>query len=151
MATATPEQMAAQIAALAAAMETLNKSLEETTGQNSALQTQLATQGQQSQVLKTQLDAQFSAATTLAQQNVELEQRLANLATTTAATAASQSAKLANLGGSLVDTRQIGKPEKWDGKSEGWKEWHFVTRSYLIAANRVLAEMLQRTTLAAVS
>ena len=35
------------------------------------------------------------------------------------------------VGSDLVDTRQLGKPDKFDGRDEGWKEWKFVTKSYL--------------------
>lgn len=33
-----------------------------------------------------------------------------------------------------VDTRVLGKPEKFDGEETKWKEWRFATRAYLAAA-----------------
>ena len=33
-----------------------------------------------------------------------------------------------------VDTRLLGKPEKFMGEDSKWKDWEFVTRAYLVAA-----------------
>ena len=45
---------------------------------------------------------------------------------------------------SLVDTRQLGKPDKFDGRDENWKEWKFVTKSYLCAVNQHSRPLLDR-------
>ena len=52
------------------------------------------------------------------------------------------------MGSALVDTRQLGKPDKFDGRDECWKEWKFVTKSYLCAVNqgaRALLDKAERT------
>ena len=35
---------------------------------------------------------------------------------------------------SNIDTRLLGKPDRFDGSDASWKDWEFVTRSYLMAA-----------------
>ena len=44
----------------------------------------------------------------------------------------------------LVDTRMLGKPGTWDGSESGWKDWKFVTASYLLAAMPTLEPLLAR-------
>jgi hypothetical protein len=34
----------------------------------------------------------------------------------------------------FVDTKLLGKPDKFDGKDTSWKDWRFVTRAYFLAA-----------------
>ena len=44
----------------------------------------------------------------------------------------------------MVDTRLLGKPERWDGSDRGWKDWRFVTRAYLMAAMPSVSVYLDR-------
>ena len=44
----------------------------------------------------------------------------------------------------MVDTRLLGKPEKWDGTDRAWKDWRFVTRAYLMAAMPATSVALDR-------
>ena len=44
----------------------------------------------------------------------------------------------------LVDTRMLGRPATWDGSDSGWKDWKFVTASYLLAAMPALEPLLSR-------
>ncbi len=34
----------------------------------------------------------------------------------------------------FVDTKLLGKPDKFDGKDTSWKDWRFVVRAYFLAA-----------------
>ena len=34
----------------------------------------------------------------------------------------------------FVDTKLLGKPDKFDGKDTSWTDWRFVTRAYFLAA-----------------
>ena len=53
-----------------------------------------------------------------------------------AATVAGQSASM--------DTRLLGKPERWNGEDKSWKDWRFVTRAYLMAALPSIHDLLDR-------
>ena len=44
----------------------------------------------------------------------------------------------------LVDTRLLGKPEKFHGEDGKWKDWRFVTKAYLVAALPGVADGLER-------
>ena len=42
-----------------------------------------------------------------------------------------------------IDTRLLGKPDRFDGSDSSWKDWEFVTRSYLMAAIGGIGQGLQ--------
>ena len=42
----------------------------------------------------------------------------------------------------IIDTRQLGKPDKFDGVDGNWSDWKFVATSYLAATNHALKVML---------
>ena len=44
----------------------------------------------------------------------------------------------------MVDTRLLGKPEKWNGADNTWKDWRFVVRAYLQAAMPTIGNLLDR-------
>ena len=44
----------------------------------------------------------------------------------------------------MVDTRLLGKPEKWNGTDAAWKDWRFVVRAYLQAAMPTIGDLLDR-------
>merc|ERR1712194_964585 len=44
----------------------------------------------------------------------------------------------------MVDTRLLGKPEKWNGNDSTWKDWRFVVRAYLHAAMPSIGPLLNR-------
>jgi len=58
----------------------------------------------------------------------------AQIATVMAATAASS-----NTGGRVVDTRVLGRPEKWDGSAKTWPDWSFVVKAYAGAIDSAMA------------
>ena len=45
---------------------------------------------------------------------------------------------------SMVDTRLLGKPERWNGEDKSWKNSWFVTRAHLMAAPLSLHDLLER-------
>ena len=45
---------------------------------------------------------------------------------------------------SMVDTRLLGKPERWNGEDKSWKDWRFVTRAHLMAALPSIHDLLER-------
>lgn len=44
---------------------------------------------------------------------------------------------------SVLDTKLLGKPEKFSGQEEQWRDWSFVTRSYIGLMNPRLVQMLK--------
>ena len=42
----------------------------------------------------------------------------------------------------IIDTRQLGKPDKFDGVDANWSDWNFVAASYLAVTNHALKVML---------
>ena len=43
----------------------------------------------------------------------------------------------------MVDTRLLGKPERWNGNDSTWKDWRFIVRAYLQAAMPQIGVLLQ--------
>ena len=43
---------------------------------------------------------------------------------------------------SMVDTRHLEKPERWNGEDKSWLYWRFITRAYLMAALPSLHDLL---------
>ena len=48
----------------------------------------------------------------------------------------------------VVDTRLLGKPEKFDGSNATWRDWKFTAKSYLCATNSSLKAMLDQAEVA---
>ena len=44
----------------------------------------------------------------------------------------------------MIDTRLLGKPEKFDGTDVHWRDWKFVTKSYLQAAMPGIGTLLTK-------
>ena len=79
------------------------------------------------------------------QQNAEqafLEERAARQALESQVAQGRSPAPAAPLG--MVDTRLLGKPEKWNGNDSTWKDWRFVVRAYLHAAMPTIGPLLNR-------
>lgn len=49
------------------------------------------------------------------------------------------------LGGSVVDTRTLGKPEKFAGRREGWRQFRFVFEAFACASHANMAELFRES------
>ena len=95
------------------------------------------------------------------QARAEAEQRLnvalgevggrgdAAVATASAGTASTLMGAGSNSAMGCIDTRLLGKPDKFDGQDSCWRDWKFITKAYIQAAlpdTRALLLMAEETT-----
>ena len=85
------------------------------------------------------MEAQLQEARATAQQATQVAQAAASGAAI--GNAAGQAAVQTT---SMVDTRFLGTPERWNGGDAGWKEWRFITRAYLQAAMPIIGDLLDK-------
>ena len=48
----------------------------------------------------------------------------------------------------VVDTRLLGKPERFDGSNNAWREWKFTCKSYLCAIDSTFKSLLDKAEVA---
>ena len=50
-----------------------------------------------------------------------------------------QGGRLGTAAGQVVDTRVLGRPDKWDGSEKAWSTWSFVMKAYAGAIDQALS------------